>query len=228
MKSPKDVSQLQYITTTEDIAAMIDIVEVCGDAGDMPSVNAVQKILRRTINITCLTLVFSFDSMLHVLPTSNPFGNLTHLNVNATHSAVAQFLFHHPRITSLVLGTCHAPICPLSHISLLFLKTLTCPPSCVRALASVATPLTNLASHGTISQDTNLPQTPLLQLLNFTTIPTSSTITTLDLNINHPTTSLLQRISSAAPALRVLRLTESPFPNEVSHSFEIRTIDGLM
>jgi hypothetical protein len=69
MKSPKDVSQLQYITTTEDIAAMIDIVEVCGDAGDMPSVNAVQKILRRTINITCLTLVFSFDSMLHVLPT---------------------------------------------------------------------------------------------------------------------------------------------------------------
>jgi hypothetical protein len=43
--------------------------------------------------------------------------------------------------------------------------------------------------------------------------------TVLDLDFDHTTPRLLQRISAAAPALAVLRLRESLFTVEVCHSF---------
>jgi hypothetical protein len=48
---------------------MIDIIVVHGDAGDLPSLNAVQGVLGRKVNLTSLTLIFSFEPTLRVLPT---------------------------------------------------------------------------------------------------------------------------------------------------------------
>jgi len=93
-------------------------------------------------------------------------------------------------------------------------ENLLVPPGCVRALTSEATPLKQLATtHGT-SQDAT---SSLLQLFNFSSIPTSSVITNLHISIENQTMHLLQRISAAVPALHVLRLTESPFLVGVRH-----------
>jgi hypothetical protein len=215
MKSLRDAKQFRYITRRRDIAAIIDIVEVHGDAGDLPSLNVVQGVLGRTVNISSLTLIFSFEPTLRALPTYQVFDNLQDLNVNAPHTAVAQFLTRHPYISSLVVGTCHASICPLINSPLPFLRALSCPPGCVRAVTSATTPLTQLAAiHGT-SQDATFS---LLQVLDFSTISTSLVITHLHISFDNKTTHLLQRISAAAPALQVLRLTESPFSVGVRHS----------
>ena len=104
MKTSKDVTQFCYMTRNRDIVAAIDIVEVCGDAGKVQFLNAVQQILRRTINISCLTLLY-FEPTLHVLPMGQTFNNLTYLNINAPHTTVAQFLRYHTEITSLVVTT---------------------------------------------------------------------------------------------------------------------------
>jgi hypothetical protein len=220
MKSLKDVKDFRYMTRRRDIAATIDIVEVFGDAGGLPSFNAVQGVLRRTTNISCLTLIFSFEPALRVLPTTQVFNNLTDLNVNAPHTAVAQFLINHSSITSLAVGACRSSFCPLMDCPLPLLQALTCPPGCVRAVTDAAAiPLTQLTvTHGTSDQDARFP---LLQLFDFTYIPTSSTITSLEINIDHQTSRLLQRISEAVPALHVLRLTvtESPSLVGVRHSF---------
>lgn len=212
MKSLKDVKDFRYMTRRRDIAATIDIVEVRGDAGNLRSFNTVQQILRRTMNITCLTLIFSFEPALRVLPTTQVFNNLMHLNVNTPHAAVVQFLMNHPHITSLVVGTCHSQNCPFTDCPLPLLRELTCPPGCVRALTSAASPLTQLAAIHSTSLDASFP------LLGFTAIPTSSILTNLHIDFDHKDTRLLQRISAAAPALHDLRLTESPFSVRVRHS----------
>jgi hypothetical protein len=225
MKSVRDVKDFRYITRRRDIATTINIVEVYGDAGDLPSLNAVQGVLRRTTNITTLVLTFSFEPALRILPTTQVFHNLTDLNVNAPHAAVAQFLTRHTLISSLVVGSCHASECALINSPLPFLQALTCPPGCVQALTAMAPPLTQLATaHGT-AQDATIS---LLSRLNFAYIPTSSVITNLHISIDNKTTSLLQRISAATPALHVLRLTESPFWVGVRHLILIGTIDSLM
>jgi hypothetical protein len=203
------------MTRRRDIAAMIDIVEVFGDAGDLPSFNVVQAVLCRTMNITCLTVMFSCEPALRALPTTQVFDNLTHLSVNAPHTTVSRFLMNHSFITSLVVGACDALECPLTHCPLPLLRELTCPPGCVRAATCAATPLKQLTTiNSTTGQDASFP---LLQLFDLTSIPTSSTITSLDINIGHQITRLLQRISAGAPALRFLRLIECPFSIEVRH-----------
>jgi hypothetical protein len=213
MKSRKDVKDFHYMTRRRDVAATIDIVEVFADAGDLSSFNALQGVLHRTTNISSLTLIFSFEPTLRVLPTTQVFDNLTDINVNAPHTAIAQFLMKHSGITSLAVGACHASNCPLANCPLPLLQALTCPPGCVRALTSSAASLTQLATiHDTTGQNA------ILRLFNFTPIPTSSTITSLDINIDRQTTRLLERISAATPALHVLRLTESPFSVGVRHS----------
>jgi len=204
------------MTRRKDIVATVDIVEVFGDAGSLPFFNAVQGVLRRTTNITCLKLILSFEPALRILPTTQVFDNLTDLNVNAPHTTVALFLMNHLSITSLAVGACHTSNCPLTDCLLPLLRALTCPTGCVRAVTNAATPLTHLATtHGATGQDASFP---LLQLLNFTPILTSSIITSLNINIDHQTTCLLRRISVATPALHVLRLTESPFLVGVRHS----------
>ena len=119
---------------------MIDIVEVFGDAGSLQSFSAVRGVLCRTTNITSLALIFSFEPALRVLPTTQIFDNLTDLNVNAPHTAVAQFLMNHPGITSLAVGACHASNCPLTDCPLPLLQAVSCPPGCVRAVTSAAPP----------------------------------------------------------------------------------------
>jgi len=104
MKSLRDVKGFHYMTRKRDLAATINIVEVYGDAGSLSALNAVQQVLRRTLNITSLTLIFSFEPALRVLPTTQVFNNLTDLNVNAPHSALIQFLIAHSLISSLVVG----------------------------------------------------------------------------------------------------------------------------
>jgi hypothetical protein len=146
MTSLRDVKDFRYMTRQRNIAALIDIVEVNGDASDFPSFNALQKFLCRATNITCLSLVFSCRPALRILPTTL-FNNLTDLNTNAPHTAVAQFLIQHSSLTSLAVGACHTSltsVCPLTHSPLHLLESLTCPSDCVRAMASMATPLTNL------------------------------------------------------------------------------------
>jgi len=189
MKSLKDAKNFCYMTRRRAIAAMIDIVEVFDDAGSFPSFNAVQGVLRWTTNIFCLTLIFLFEPALCVLPTTQVFNNLMDLNVNAPHTAVAQFLMNHSSITGLAVGACHASFCPLAGCPLPLLQALTCPSGCIRAVTNAKTPLTQLAvTHGTSDQDASFP---LLQLFDFIFIPTSSTITSLEININHQTSCLL-------------------------------------
>ncbi len=217
MKSEKDVRGFKYMTRTKSIAALIDIVEVQDEAGNLSSLKSVLNILRHTKSLTCLTLKYSFPPALRRLPRAQDqvFRNLTSLNVNAPHSAVTLFLMNHPHITHLVLGTCNASNCPLTDSPLPLLQELSCPPGCVQALTSAGSCLTRLISfHGSPEDASFL----MPHLLNFRTIQSSSILTVLHVDFHHTTTSLLQRISAAAPALTVLRLTESFFTVEVRHS----------
>lgn len=193
------------MTRRRDTAATIDIVKVYGDAGDLRVFDSVQGILRRTMNITCLTLKFSFEPSLRVLPTAQVFNNLLYLNVNAPHTAVAQFLMNHPHITSLVVGACHATDCPLIDCQLPLLRELSCPPGCVQAVTSAASPLTQLTTKHDTGQDSNI------QLSDLIYIPTSLTLANLHIEFDHTTRHLLHCISAAAPALHDLTLTESLF-----------------
>jgi hypothetical protein len=218
MKSEKDVKRFKCLTQSKWVAGAIDIVEVRDDAGNLSSFKSVLDILRRTKKITCLTLNYSFPPALRRLPMAHnrPFRNLTSLNVNVPHNAVALFLRNHPRITHLILGTCNASRCPLIGSPLPLLQQLTCPPGCVQALISAGSHLTSLAPFHGSPQDASFP---MPRLLNFSAIVTSSMLTVISIDFHHTTVRLLQRISAAAPALTVLRLNESRFTIEVCHSF---------
>jgi hypothetical protein len=65
----RDMRQTLARAGLQVLVATIDIVVVHGDAGDLPSLNAVQGVLGRKVNLTSLTLIFSFEPTLRVLPT---------------------------------------------------------------------------------------------------------------------------------------------------------------
>ncbi len=196
-----------------DIAERVDIIKVYDDAGTWTSFKTVQEILTCIKNVTCMTLQFSFEPSCQILPTSLVFEHLTTLDVNIPHATIAHFLTKHPYITNLVLGPCNTQqdFCPLTGCHLPNLWELTCPPGCVRALTNTGSPLTRLRIiHGTV-QDANFP------LFNFMRIKTLSILTVLHLDFDHMVKQLLQQISVAAPALRILKLTEC-LCSEVCHS----------
>jgi hypothetical protein len=202
-----------------DATKKIDIVEVLDGAGDLACFKAIRAILRRTKNITCLTLRFSFEPELRILPIGKTvvFKHLTVLNVNIPHATLEHFLNpKHSQITDLVLGSCNAPTCPLVGCRLPRLQRLVCPPGCVQALTSADSPVTQLHIIHDTAQDASFP---LPQLFDSRPIRTSFSLTELHLDFDHTATGLqgglLQRISEAAPVLEVLRLTESPFSDKV-------------
>lgn len=228
MKSEKDVRCFNYLTKRKSIATAIDIVEVMDEAGDLSSSRAVLDVLRRTKSITCLTLKYSFPPALRRLPTAHDqiFRNLTSLNVNVPHNTVGLFLMNHPHITHLVLGTCNASHCPMTdlHLPLLQLQELACPPGCVQGLTSAGSHLTRLISFHGSPEDASFP---VPCLFNFHAIETFAILTVLDMDFHHTSPRLLQSISTAAPTLTVLRLTESSFTVEVRHLVCV-TDDRLM
>lgn len=182
-------------------------------AGSLTSFNSIRSILRRTKNITTLHLQLSFEPDCRVLPSALVFHNLTTLNVNIPHAALAHFLLKHLAIQNLVLsGPCDLPTCPLTGFHLPCLEDLVCRPGCIRALTS-GSPLQWLGVRHNTVQDHSFQY---LQLLNLTPIPSSCILTTLHLDFDHTITDLLIRINAAAPGLRFLKLTESPFSDTVS------------
>jgi len=196
-----------------NIAQRIDIIEVLDKAGSLTSFNSIRAILKRTVNITTLCLQFSFEPDRCILPAALVFQNLTTLNINIPHAALAHFLLKHPEIQNLVLsGPCDFPTCPLTGCHLPRLEDLVCLPGCVRALTS-GSPLQWLGVRHNTVQDHSFQ---LIQLLNLTPIPSSCILTTLHLDFDHTITDLLTRIDAAAPGLRFLKLTESPFSDMVS------------
>jgi hypothetical protein len=196
-----------------DILQRIDIVEVLDKAGSLTSFNSVRAILKRTKNITALCLQFSFEPDRCILPPALVFQSLTTLNINIPHAALAHFLLKHKEIQNLVLsGPCDSPTCPLTGCHLPRLEDLVCRPGCVRALTSGG-PLRWLGVRHNTVQDRSFQ---LTQLLDLTPIPSSCILTTLHLDFDHTVTDLLTRIDAAAPCLRFLKLTESPFSDMVS------------
>jgi hypothetical protein len=146
------------MTRASRIAEKIKVVEVIGEAADSSSFDAVQKVLYRTVDLTCLRLMFSCKPALRIMPSTQAFNNLTDLTTNAPHIAVAQFLAQHSRLTSLEVGACHTSatsICPLALqvVALEFLESLAGPRRCVRAITSVAIPPTNLTAVYIVGQD---------------------------------------------------------------------------
>lgn len=178
------------MTRTKSIAALIDIVEVQDEAGNLSSLKSVLNILRHTKSITCLTLKYSFPPALRCLPMAQDqvFRNLTSLNVNAPHSAVTLFLMNHPHITHLVLGTCNASNCPLTDSPLPLLQELSCPPGCVQALTSMGSHLTCLISFHSSSEDASFS---IPCLLNFYIIQSSSILAVLHINFHYMITRLV-------------------------------------
>jgi hypothetical protein len=193
-----------------------DIVEVVGKAGNWASFKSIRAILLRTKNITTLRLRFSFAPAFRILPATLVLKNLTSLDANISHTALAMFLRNHPHITNLTIGACNVAVassCPLTACHLPNLEELACPPGCVRALASATIPLTRLITFHTDAQDATHST---LRLFDFRRIPTSSNLTILHVDFDHTMgLEFLQRISAAAPALTVLRLMESAFSDKV-------------
>lgn len=190
------------------------MIEVYDNMSTRASFKTVRDVLTYTTNITRLTLHFSSKPSSQILPISLVFKRLTTLDINIPHATVGCFLVNHPRITNLVLGPCNTQLdfCPLTCCHLPNLWELTCPPGCVRALTNAHSPLTQLSViHGT-DQDVNFP------LFNFMHIRTSSVLTILHLDFDHTIKRLLNRISVAAPALRVLKLTERRLSGQVRYS----------
>jgi hypothetical protein len=209
----------------QDVATKVDIVEVLQGAGIRANFKAIRGILKCTTNITSLTLRLSFEPVWLMLPTTLDFVNLTILNSNIPHANVVPFLTRHPRITNLVLDTCNAASCPLIGCRLPRLEELICPPGCVQALTSVASPLSRLGVVQSTAQDSRFP---LERLLDSHRIKTTSFLTVLHLDFDHTASrfGLLQSISAAAPALIVLKLTESSFSDKVRHS--VRDADDTL
>jgi hypothetical protein len=199
------------------IAREVDVVEVLQDAGKRANFKTIREILKFTTNITSLTLRLSFRPSWPMIPTTLDFVNLRTLNSNVPHTTIARFLARHPHITSLVLDACNAASCPLTSCRLPHLEELVCSPGCVQALTSVASPLWRLGVVQNTAQDSRFS---LERLFNFHRIKTTSALTVLHLDFDHTASrfGLLQSISAAAPALMVLKLTESSFSDKVRHT----------
>jgi len=220
LKSSKDVANaLRIVINQREVAEKIDIVEVLDRAGDLAYFRAIRAILKRTKNITSLTLQFSFAPERRIIPIGPTvvFKHLTALNVNVPHATLGHFLDpNHPHITDLVLSSCNAPTCPLFDRRLPRLQRLACPPGCVEALTSAYNPISQLQIIHDTAQDAKFP---LSRLFNTHPIRTSFVLTELHLDFDHTASGLqgglLQRISEAAPVLEVLRLTESRFSDKV-------------
>jgi len=212
LTSPEQVEELLCVIKHRNrVALNIEILEVSANAFDESTFKSIREILYRTRNITDLVLRLPFKPI-RVLPTTMILHRLTSLDVNVAHTTVAQLLRTHSRIENLTLGPCNNTLrCPLTSCSLPSLQCLTCPPSCVRALAENS-PVQWLAATYDGVQHARFP---ILQLLNFCPIETCAVLTTLHIDFDHTAERLLLRISAAAPALIFLKLTESSTSSEV-------------
>lgn len=206
LTTSKQVEELScVIKHRNEVALKIEFLEVSVNTSKGSAFKSIRQILCRTQNITDLVLRLSFKPVC-ILPSTVVLNRLTSLSVNIPHSVVAQLLQNHSHIENLVLGPCGNTLrCPLTTCSLPSLERLTCPPSCVRAVTQ-SSPVHWLAA----TYDGVLhAHFPILQLLDFYPIQTSSVLTTLHVDFDHTAERLLLRISAAAPALVCLKLTES-------------------
>ncbi|KAI9459239.1 hypothetical protein BJY52DRAFT_1223230 [Lactarius psammicola] len=215
LTSPKQVEGLLCVVKLRNkVALKIEFLEVSANAFDGSALvfKSIREILYRTRNITDLVLRLPFKPI-RILPTSVILHRLTSLDVNIPHATVAQLLRTHPRIENLTLGPCNNTLrCPLTSCSLPSLQCLTCPPSCVRALTENSPVQLLAATYDGIQR----ARFSILQLLDFRPIKTCAVLTTLHIDFDHTAERLLLRISAAAPALIVLKLTESSTSHEVA------------
>jgi hypothetical protein len=197
-----------------EIATTIGVLEVFIKAGDdKRPFKLIQELFHRTVNVTDLVLRSSKPN--RIISTMT-FTSLASLDINISHRLVRRLIQMHPRIDDLTLGAClTVAVCPLADCSLRSLRSLTCPPSCVRAITDGvgSAPVTRLI---TTYRDVGRRSFPILQLLNFHPLHISGILTTLHIDYDHTANNLLLRICAAAPALMVLKLTESKF-SEVRH-----------
>jgi hypothetical protein len=212
LTSSSDVEDmLRALKLRKEIATGIDVFDVHQGAADGPTFMAVRAILGHARNVSTLVLRLSFRRF-RVFPRVDVFEFLVTLDANIPHATVAPFLLRHPRIENLTLGPCgNSRRCPLSLCPLPSLQWLTCPPSCVRALTS-GKPVTWLAA--TNDGVEHIPF-PILKVLDFRPLGTSAILTTLHIDFDETSAQLLHRVSTAAPALQNLKLTESKFSQEV-------------
>jgi hypothetical protein len=184
---------------------------------DTTGVKAIREILLLAQNIRALVLKLPFKRI-YLFPTCLTFDNLVSLDVDIPHSIIAPLLRRHPRLETLQLGACgnaNTQICPLTHYSLRFphLVELICPPSCMQAVVAGSIVNKLFITYDGVKRH----YFPLYRLLDFHRIDTSATLTTLLIDFDHMIPRLLHRISVAAPALRVLKLTESKFSRTVCY-----------
>ncbi len=217
------------ITYRSDVATAIFDFEVKVTAG-RGSFIAGQSMRQLRAILNCLTNVKSLIlqlppswARLQVLPRADVYSNLVLFKANIPHAALVSFLQNHPHIEILTLGPCNANAdggpCPLSDITnshIRALRELTCPPSCVRAVAQGSQEVGKLfATYDGIQGNIF----PICKLLDFNRIWPSANVTILHLDYDHTAVRLLKRIAAAAPGLISLKLTESKYSNEVCQSF---------
>ncbi|KAH9013661.1 hypothetical protein EDB85DRAFT_1899630 [Lactarius pseudohatsudake] len=130
-----------------------------------------------------------------------------------TFRAIRAILDRTPNITTLILQLSFRRFHVFPEVTvlenLINLQSLTCPPSCVRALTS-GSPITWLA---TTHDGVGYTRFPIIKAFNFGIIETSI-LTTLHTDFDHTSARLLHHISAAAPVLINLKLTESKFSDE--------------
>lgn len=195
----------------KEIATAIDVFDVHQGAADGPTFKAVQAILGHAKNVSTLVLRLSFRRF-RVFPVVDVFAFLVTLDANIPHATIAPFLLRHPHVENLTLGLCgNSRRCPLSLCPLPSLQWLTCPLGCVRALTS-GKPVTWLAA---TNDDVEHIPFPFLNVFDFRPLGTSAILTTLHIDFDETSAQLLHRVSTAAPALQNLKLTESKFSQEV-------------
>lgn len=213
LTSSKDVENLlRAAKLRREVVSEIQVLEVL--INDTAGIKPIRAVLPLTRNIEALVLKFPFKPI-QPFPTSLNFDHLVSLSCNIPHATIALFLQSHPRLETLQLGACsntNTQICPLTHYALKFphLVELICPPSCVRALIAGSIVNKLLTTYDGVKR----LYFPIYKLLDFRQIETSASLTTLHIDFDHRTPQLLHRISVAAPALRVLRLTESRFSHK--------------
>jgi hypothetical protein len=209
---------LRAVKNSNEVATGIDtfevIFEVRPGAADSVTFKAVRAILGHARNVTMVRLQLSFRCFL-VFPRFTFFAHLNTLDVNIPHATIAPFLLRHPHIENLTLGPCeNSQRCPLSHCSLPLLQCLTCPPSCVRGLTRKS-----VMYLATTYDGVEYPPFPILKVFDFRPIGTSAFLATLHPDFDETITQLLHCVSTAAPALQNLKLTESKFSQQVRPGF---------
>ncbi|KAI0311540.1 hypothetical protein OF83DRAFT_1087623, partial [Amylostereum chailletii] len=168
---------------------------------------SIRAILERTPSVE--ELVLDLPTKSHsFLALPNPFSRLVAFSTTLPHATLFPFLQMHNKLEALTIGPCGgSATCPLAGVSLTSLSELSCPPKCVTAIS----PVTRIRNLTATVHDRRDAEFDLSLLLNFTPIPTLSTLTILHINFKPSDVWVMAHIAAAAPQLIHLKLVETPF-----------------